>query len=185
MNNKPKSKLGTIIVIIFTLILAGIAIFTAVRLYQLRNQAVAPNVPSSKPKAQVVPLANTCTLSFTLGATASPTATATATATATGSPTASPTITPGGTPNSCNGSCGSNLNCQSNYVCYQGFCRNPSCTTSASCTCSGATATPATGTGTAVGTPAPSLPNSGTAWPTLVGVGLGILVILGSMILAI
>lgn len=71
-----KNKIATIGIIIATLILAGVAVFTAVRLYQLRQQAVAPTAPTSKPKAQEVPIA--CTLlTFTLGATPTPTPTAT------------------------------------------------------------------------------------------------------------
>ena len=38
-------------VVFATLILAGVAIFTATRLYQLRKQAVAPNAPESTPLA--------------------------------------------------------------------------------------------------------------------------------------
>lgn len=51
MKNFFKGKLGTAIIIIATLVLAGVAIFTAVRLYQLRQQAVAPTAPESKPEA--------------------------------------------------------------------------------------------------------------------------------------
>jgi hypothetical protein len=51
MSNFVKSKFGTILVLIATVILAGIAIFTAVRLYKLRQEAVAPNAPTSKPAA--------------------------------------------------------------------------------------------------------------------------------------
>ncbi len=40
-----------------------------------------------------------------------------------------------GEPNSCGGTCGSNYNCQANYFCYQGFCRNPICQTSVDCSC--------------------------------------------------
>ncbi len=54
--------------------------------------------------------------------------------------TSTPTSAPG-QPNSCGGTCGSNTNCQSNLVCDQGFCRNPSCLGSSDCSCS-ATATP-------------------------------------------
>jgi hypothetical protein len=64
-------------------------------------------------------------------------------------------------------------------MCYQGFCRNPSCTSSTSCNCGG-TSTPAP-----TGTPQPTLPQSGTDWPTVVGAGFGILVVLGSIILAL
>lgn len=51
MKNLFKSKFATVLVITITVILAGVAIFTAYRLYQLRQQSVAPNVPSSQPKA--------------------------------------------------------------------------------------------------------------------------------------
>jgi hypothetical protein len=46
-----KNKLTTIFIISATIILAGIAVFTAIRLYQLRQVAVAPNVPESEPAA--------------------------------------------------------------------------------------------------------------------------------------
>ncbi len=49
----------------------------------------------------------------------------------------------GGVPNSCGGTCGSNNNCQANYFCFEGFCRNPVCQTDTNCDCSvEATATP-------------------------------------------
>lgn len=51
MKNFLKSKFGTILVLIATVALAGIAIFTAFRLYKLRQEAVAPNAPTSKPAA--------------------------------------------------------------------------------------------------------------------------------------
>lgn len=181
-----KGKFATVVIILATVVLAGIAIFTAVRLYQLRQQPVAPNVPSSIPRAaEVTPAPVACTLSFTLAVeTASPTPTATPSGTPTetpsGTPTATPTGTPGptSTPNACNGTCGSNFNCASDLVCYNGFCRNPSCTANANCLCSG---TPGP-TGTPV---PPTLPSSGVDWPTVVGAGVGVLTILGSLLLAI
>lgn len=60
-----KGKIATIGIIIATLILAGVAVFTAIRLYQLRQQAVAPTAPESKPKAAATPKACTA-LTFTL-----------------------------------------------------------------------------------------------------------------------
>lgn len=49
----------------------------------------------------------------------------------------------GGVPNSCGGTCGSNSNCQSNYFCFEGFCRNPVCQTDTNCDCAiEATSTP-------------------------------------------
>lgn len=141
-----KNKIATIGIIIATLILAGVAIFTAIRLYQLRKEVVAPTAPTSKPKAQEGPIACQA-LAFTLGQTPTPTPTATATATPTVTPTSSPTGTPEATPTAtptnpplkvCGGTCGSdNNNCQSDFVCYQGLCRNPSCTAEADCSCPG------------------------------------------------
>jgi hypothetical protein len=199
-----KSKISTIIIIVVTLILAGVAVFTAMRLYQLRQTSVTPLAPSSRPEAattctldaktcpdgtsvgRVAPNcdfapcpggdvpASSCSLSFTLTA-ETPSPSPSPTGSPTVSPTPTPTSPPAATPNSCNGTCGSNFNCQSNLVCYQGFCRNPSCTSETDCTCSTAVAP----------TPAPSLPESGTNWPTIVGTGLGIFVIIGALLLAL
>lgn len=174
-----KKSTTIILTTLITLILGGVAIFTATRLYQLRNQPVAPNVPSSIPlAAETYPA---CNLSFTFSVGQTPTPTPTATPTVTPTPTDSttaptPTITPTGTPNSCNGTCGSNTNCGDGLFCYQGFCRNPSCASESDCDCStGPTPTPTT----------PTLPQSGTNWPTLLGVGVGIVTIIGSLILAL
>lgn len=181
-----KSKIGTIIVIFITLVLAGVAIFTAIRLYQLRQTSVSPISPSSEPAAQeaeVFPANNlSCVLDFSLTAsTSSPSPTATATA----SPTATPVPTPTPTPVAqCNSSCTSNSQCQSDLFCYiaagatTGNCRNTSCQTDTDCVC-------ATPTARASATPAPELPDSGTDWPTIAGFGLGIFVILGSLLLAL
>ena len=51
MKNIFKNKVVTAIIVITTVVLAGIAIFTAVRLYQLRQEAVVPTIPQSIPKA--------------------------------------------------------------------------------------------------------------------------------------
>ena len=51
MKNFFKGKIATAIILVATFVLAGVAIFTAIRLYQLRQTSVAPNVPSSVPKA--------------------------------------------------------------------------------------------------------------------------------------
>lgn len=61
------------------------------------------------------------------------------------SPKPSPTQAPDtnqGTPNKCGGTCGSNINCIDSLVCYQGYCRNPSCTWANDCDCSKPTFTP-------------------------------------------
>ena len=52
MQELLKSKLVTSLIVISTVILAGVAIFTALRLYQLRTRPVAPTAPESQPAAE-------------------------------------------------------------------------------------------------------------------------------------
>ena len=81
-----------------------------------------------------------------------------------------------GEPNSCGGTCGSNYNCKADLFCYQGFCRNPLCKTTASCICSSPTPTPTPTTRypqptpeTVVWTPEPYTPtDTPTPTPTLI-----------------
>ncbi len=94
--------------------------------------------------------------SFYLGATPTATSTSTtstptstATSTVSASPTASATVTATATPtsvpeepNSCGGTCGSNYNCKANLYCYQGYCRNPICSSDNDCDCIIKTSTP-------------------------------------------
>ena len=51
MKDFLKGKFATALVVTATVILAGVAIFTALRLYQLRQQPVSPNAPASNPLA--------------------------------------------------------------------------------------------------------------------------------------
>lgn len=193
MKNVFKGKVATIIIILATFVLAGVAIFTAVRLYQLRQTSISPISPSSKPAAQEIPtappaIASTCILDFTL-ATGTPSATPTATpsGTPTGTPTATPTATPTQTPVAqCNTSCTANSGCPSNLMCYiatgatTGNCRNTACQTDSDCICATATPTPKP-----TGTPLAELPQSGVDWPTVAGAWIGVMVILGSLLLAL
>ena len=152
MKNFFKGKAATFIIILATFVLAGVAIFTAIRLYQLRQTSISPISPSSKPAAQEV---SQCSLSFTLTV-STPTATPTGTATATPSstPTGTPTATPTSTPT----------------------------TTSTASPAGTPTFTP---TPKGTGTPAPELPASGIDWPTIAGAWVGVMVILGSLLLAL
>lgn len=195
---KEKGKISTILIVIATIILAGVAIFTATRLYNLRDQAVAPNVPTSRPAAQVV---DSCSLSFTISeptatSTASGSPTSTATATATSTSTATSTATATASPNpQCNYSCTSNSDCPSDLTCYipssssSGNCRNTQCLAEADCTCPQASIATPTSTSTSVAqsqpTSTPELPDAGTSWPTILGGGLGILIIFGALLLAL
>lgn len=140
-----KNKIATIGIIIATLILAGVAVFTAIRLYQLRKEAVAPTAPTSKPKAQEIPIACQA-LAFTLGQTPTPT------------PTATPTATPTGTP---------------------GVTSTP---TPVSTATPGPTATPIAA---ATPTGEPALPSAGISFPTIFGVGLGTILLIGALLLAL
>lgn len=239
-----KNKYTTIGIILTTILLAGVAIFTAIRLYQTRNTAVAPNVPSSRPAAAgeacnpllrsiqcgkgeerclqtgsdpsvgicgippilppiippIDPPINSCQLTFTLSVsttTPTPTVTTTATATVTATPTATSTSTSSSNPTAtatatvtataspnpqCNISCTSNSNCPSGLMCYipsgstNGNCRNTQCLSETDCTCAVTTPAPTT---------QPTLPVVGTTWPTIVGTGFGIMVIIGSLLLAL
>lgn len=123
-------------------------------------------------------------------ATATPTASSTPTATATATVTSTPTASPIA---QCNSTCTSNSNCPSSMMCYinsgatSGNCRNSQCLSETDCTCAVVTNTP-TSTPTYVAvvpTEVPSLPNAGTTWPTVLGTGFGLLVIIGSLLLAL
>jgi hypothetical protein len=94
------------------------------------NQELLPSLTPTATISATVVSSPTVTASST--ATASPTMTATATPT--------PYVEP--EPNSCGGTCGSNYNCKANLYCYQGFCRNPICSTDSDCDCITITATP-------------------------------------------
>jgi hypothetical protein len=137
-----------------------------------------------------------CVVDITAGT--APTATATATsaptsaptATATAAPTSAPTTAPSPTPNGCGGTCGSNSNCGTGLYCYNGYCRNPSCPAETDCTCESQTPQPttvATLSPTNIPTQAPqaSLPNAGVATPTLLGIGIGAVLLIISIALAI
>lgn len=91
MKNFFKSKFGTVLILIATLGLAGVAVYTAIRLFQLRQAPVAPNVPTSKPAAAVP--ASCTALSFTL-TTSTPTPTPSPTPSPTPTQTPAPTKTP-------------------------------------------------------------------------------------------
>lgn len=51
MKGLLKGKLATILVIVSTVILAGVAVFTASKLYQLRQESISPLSPESQPFA--------------------------------------------------------------------------------------------------------------------------------------
>lgn len=173
MKNFIKGKLGTALIIVVTLVLAGIAVFTAYRLYELRQQPVAPNVPSSMPKAQ----------EDTTGANVAPNCHKVYTVTTIDRPTPTPVVV------SCNVNCNltvtPQIRCETGLVCEPptidaedgisgisegvgGLCRNPDCPEETDCVCPGnPTATPTTNpTITPTPTPTSTTRPTATATPT-------------------
>lgn len=191
-----KNKFTTIIIIAVTVLLAGIAIFTSVRLYQLRSQSVVPSQPESEPRAleneeTAPPLVETTptTPSFGVGNNTPTTPTVGATCAPLTFTLATPTPTPTSTPAaSCSQSCDTNSDCESDLICSSGMCRNPSCTGETDCVCP--TSTPTT-TATASPKPSatataePSLPQAGTTIPTIFGLSIGVILLLISAALAL
>lgn len=169
MKDFLKNKVVTALIIIGTVILAGVAIFTALRLYQLRTRPVAPTAPESTPAASEEPQA--CQqLAFTLTIptnTPTPTIRVTTTPqpsltpTSVPSPTLTPTITPpiGGQPSP-----------------------TPTPTKIPSAT---PTATP-TQIALVTATPTPPiLPQAGVAFPTLILISVSLLLIIASLLIAL
>lgn len=129
--------------------------------------ATPTNKPNETPTATP-----TATPTMTATPTGGPNMTATPTATATARPTATPT-----TPASCNNSCSVTSDCGSGLTCSGGICRNPSCTNDTNCVCDTAV--------NPTSTPEPSLPVAGTSWPTILGIGGGVLLIVFAFALAL
>ncbi len=151
MKNFFKGKIATIIILLATFVLAGVAVFTAIRLYQLRQVSVTPGAPESQPRAEATPAPVACSLTFTL---------------ATPTPTPTPTPVP-----LCNSTCTVNTDCPSGLICNiaqgatSGFCRNQACLAATDCTCATPTPTP-TPTPTKTPTPTPTATPTVTATPT-------------------
>jgi len=180
------NKKKTIIILISTVLLAIIAVFTGFKLYRLRQERIS----TTKPKAEEVPLYG-CGLHFVVSV--PPTATPSATLTATPSATLTPIP---GCWDECalddENSCLETLECQEVDEVYR--CVNPECPGEEDCQCPEpsatptptatptevpATETPAEPTATLVPgqptytpTPPEALPTVGSIWPTI-GVTLG------------
>lgn len=137
-----KKKIVTVLIVIATVILAGVAVYTAIRLYQLRQEAVAPTAPEESEAA--APITEECSqLVFTItqeSPSPSPSPSPTESPSPSPSPTASPTASPTTSP-------------------------------------------------IAQASPSPTeeaaLPEAGVSYPTIVGAGAGIILILLSLLLAL
>ncbi|MBU0572599.1 hypothetical protein KKH23_03975 [Patescibacteria group bacterium] len=201
-----KKRIVTILIVIATIALAGIAVFTAIRLYQLRQEPVAPTAPTSKPKAAAP---ESCTaLTFTLTIPEGPICYEACTDTPDNCSSGLECQDVGGellcvNPDcpeeetcacgevvtyACDSACTTDAQCQDvdeNYICYattdtcrhQDFPEEEDCTETAT---ESPTATP-TGSPTAE----PELPDAGVSYPTIIGGAAGILLILISLALAL
>jgi hypothetical protein len=185
MENK---KVITIIVLLTTIILAAIALFTAVKLYQIGQEPVAaspalkPKTKAAQPSGQVPFVAQeqpggVCELAFNVGISPSPSITpsptpsespsSTPSESPSPSPSESPEVSPSPTPSAspeyvCWSPCDSDSNCPSSLVCQNisGVyrCVNSSCPTESDCVC-GAAPTPSP-------TPTPSQTPLPGCWDT-------------------
>jgi len=187
MKNLKHNKIVSILIIVATVALAGIAIFTATRLYQLRKQAVAPSAPTSKPQAQEEqPLATCQTLTFNLTTpTPTETATATPTTTPTGTSTVTPTSTATATPTSTPTSTPTTTASATPTPTSTATSTPTTTPTSTATATATTTSTPTSYLTTTSTTPSPELPESGISWPTIAALATGILLVIGSLLLAL
>lgn len=180
MGDFIKGKLFTIITVIITVILAGVAVFTAIRLYQLRQESISPTSPESEPEAceETTQTISCTSLAFTLTEvsptpnitdTITPTYSVTPTITNTPTPTDSevtstPTLTPTDTPLGGSDPTATPTN-------------TPNSTS---------TPTPTTQSGSvSPDSSGQALPDAGISAPTILGLFLGFLLITASFLLAL
>ena len=155
-----KNKIVTILIITATVILAGIAIFTAVRLYQLRNKSISPSAPESEPAAAQSQYTHCSTVALTfVQSTGTPEPTATPGGTATPTPTDEPDDDDD----------------------------EPEPTATPRLTATPRSTEPPTGgvDETPEPTEEPTLPDAGIPTPTIVGIGAGLLLLIFSLALVL
>jgi len=144
-----------LILIIATIVLGAAAIFTGVKIYQLREEPVAPTQPKG--------VTEQCRLVLDI-----PAPTSTPTATPTPTPTLTPTPTPTPIPE-CWQICVNDDNCPQDLACQavnkEKRCVNPECPEEKNCQCPAPTATP-----TPTPTPTPTLTPTPTPTPTLTSI---------------
>ena len=195
-----KKKITTILIVIATIALAGVAVFTAIRLYQLRQEPVAPTAPTSQPAAAAPVSCNA--LAFTLTTSEEPACYEACTETPDNCPSGLVCQTIGDellcvNPDfpykedcidiptyDCDSACTTDAQCQGvdeNYICYAttNTCRHQDFPEEEDCT-EGATATPtATPTSTATATATATATSSSTAEPELPDAGVAYPTIIG------
>lgn len=188
--DKKKKTILAIALSLGTVVLAVIAVITALKLKQISKEEIKPTVPEEPKAAEVMPLptlppAGNCYLVF-------------------GGPTETPTPTPTPTPvpPECWDECVVDSDCPGSLVCQEvesvDRCVNPDCPEEEDCACPGETPTPTptgtpTPTPTGTTTPTPTgptptevaLPEAGFSLPTLGAVLGGLLLIVASLLFAL
>ncbi len=171
MKDFVKGKFFTVLTVIVTIVLAGVAIFTAVKLYQLGQEPVAPTAPASKPEASEPETISCKQLEFSIKTDDDPEEEVSPTLSPTLTPTLTLTPTPSDTP------IGGN---------------DPSPTLTPSPQASSTTTPTSTPTPTSQplaqntsGIDGQILPDAGISTPTIFGLLLGILLITAALVLAI
>jgi hypothetical protein len=152
MMNKLKNSWSLILIALATIILGGIAVFTAAKLYQIGKKPIAPNAPLPAPAHEITatPTATPtvslpCTFSLCI-ASPTPTITPIPSSTPTLTPTVTPTIastpTPAPSPTpilGCYNKCSSDTDCPSGLLCQAiediKRCVNANCQSETDCTC--------------------------------------------------
>jgi len=196
-----KANKFSLILVIVTFILGGIAIATALQLYRIKT--TAPSDSSASAQHTI----NSCeVLTIPLS---SPTPSASPSESPSPSPSATPTPSPSSTPTPtanplvCDSSCNTDDDCRSidsNYICYsatrtcrhinypqENDCEAPPTSTASPTGTPTTTATPgSSGTAQATSTPTPAtLPEAGISIPTLLGISAAGVLLLGALLLAL
>lgn len=187
-----RRRIITILIIIATVVLAGIAVFTAYRLYQLRQEQVAPTAPESTPGAAVEkksceiltvpvqPRVYQCYGNECLDDSNCPTGLSCQPLGANGKNVCVNSECPSDTDcvcdeditYECNSTCTNDGECQTanqDYICFDGFCRLENYESSQTCEATEATPTPTPPPGSTPTPPpgaTPTPPPGATATPT-------------------
>lgn len=180
-----KKPIVLIILSLFILALAAVAVLTALRLQQIGTEPVAPT--AGRPSRAAAPV---CTFTFTVAASPSPSPSVSPSPSPSGSPRVSPSpspsarVSPSPSPlATCRSACTLDIDCAGSLICVNNLCVNPQCQTDTNCICDGSPR-PSAPVGSAP--PQVALPEAGVSWPTIGILSAGLVtVLLGVLALAL
>ena len=189
MKNLFKNKLATTALVIITVLLAGVAVFTAIKLYQLRQESVSPATPDETgATGQDISTIACKAVAFTISTENTPTPTATVTQTPTKTPSNTPTVTPTDSPTGSPTSTPTGTLTPSNSPTPTDKPIGGTSPTNTPTLFPTNTPTPPSGGEISAVSPTPggsALPEAGVSLPTLLRFAVGILLILGAFLLAL